>query len=277
MVFTRKTPIWVQPFFTVLIVSAFCALLTGVQTENWIVIIISALVMLCIITGYVFILMSAKYYITEDHLHIKGINYGYRTDKKIAYRDILYLQRFQWNKVDFLRVVYWDIIKAKYIDIPAPSRHIANNREQKFIDSIFARVDDKEQAHIVSLKFRKELQTGVVVDINDKDCLFMDFCQRSKDILMALIQDGGRIVLLGNCERFSKDIIIEASPPKIEKADYIYCSFLYMQHLEYATIEDVLGDVIEDAAGEAVRAIDCIAENLHTLPRDTRAERSREA
>ena len=274
MVYKRSLGAGTTLIFVFLFIIAGFALLIGVDDGNWFVVAIGVLVLLGLVAALVFALMSAKYYINEDCLHIKGINYGYREDRKIAYRDILYISQFVHNKVDFLSIVYWDGVKANQISIPAPSNHIANNRSEQFINSVLERVNRDEQSHIISPHLIHESHTCIVVEL--ADCLFTDYVERNGRIMIALIKDGSRIILLGDCKLFTLDKIVQKMPPVIEKTQYISCGFSHMQHLEYETIEEAIADVgISRYDGKERRMINLIAEDLRMPTRDTRSARKK--
>ena len=272
MVFKREDSGWMTAFIVVMFAASLMMILTGVNFENWGITIWGILILLIFLALVIFILKSAKYYFKDDYLHIKGINYGYWADEKIAYRDILYVTNSRHNKINFLTIIYWHNTQAREITIPAPSWNIANNQAIKMLECIAKKIVAADQSHIISPEFLPKGTNSILVDWDL--CLFYDVCQRLNGVYIALIRDNNRVILLGNCERVVGEKIVETTPPKVEQKEYLRCNILSMAHTNYNTVEEALADVKEDENGTIVRVIDCIAEDLHTLPRDTRRLRN---
>ena len=273
-VFKRFIGAGTTVFVTCLFVGSVLGLAAGVNSRDTLLLLAGVIFLLSGLGISIFIFKSAKYYFRDDYLHIKGINYGHWTDEKIEYKDILFTYMSQYNKVYFFNIVFWYNTQARTIAIPAPSRHIANNQAQKMLDYLTEKVAHTDQSHIISPKFMEKGTNTVIVDWDA--CLFYDKSQRNSNVYIALFHDGNRMILLGNCQRVIGDKIVETRPPKVEQREFVKCNIFNIAHVNYASVEEAISDVYESADGNAVRVIDCIAEDLRVLPRDVRSIRSRE-
>jgi hypothetical protein len=79
------------------------------------------------------------------------------------------------------------------------------------------------------------------VEIKPEECAYIGKCQL-RNMHIALLQDGERIILLGGCNVYE---------------DRIYCDIKYVQDTKYKTVEEALADVEESG----VRVIDSMAYN----------------
>ena len=256
-------------FLIGLFVGGVLGLTIGINSGNMIVLFTGVILLLGDVGLSIYIFKSAKYYFKDDYLHIKGINYGHWADIKIEYQNILYTYTSQYNKVYFINIVFWRDTQAGIIAVPAPSRHIANNQAKKMLDYLNEKVVNTDQSHIISPKFWVKGSNTIIVDWDY--CLFYDKSQRNNNIYIALIHDGNRMILFGDCQRVIGEKIIETMPPKVEKREFVKCNIFNIAHVNYATVEEAISDVNINADGKAVRAIDNIAEDLRVLPRDVRS------
>ncbi|MCL2163719.1 MAG: hypothetical protein FWH55_04830 [Oscillospiraceae bacterium] len=271
MVFKRSVEAWVSVFLICLFVGGILGLITGLNSGKWPLALSGSVLLLGSISMSVFIFKSAKYYLRDDYLHIRGVNYGYWTDEKIAYKDIFFVCTSTYAKVLFFNIIYWRNTQARTIEIPAPSRHVANNQAQKMLECIREKVAETDQSHIISSKFMEKWSNTVTVDW--ASCLFYDESQCRNDVFIALIHDGNRMILLGNCHRIHRDTVVQIVPLMVVNKEYVQCSIFDIAHVDYATLEEAVNDLRENADGKVVRVIDCIAEDLRTLPRDFRSLR----
>jgi len=260
---------WTSLFVIGLFVGGIIGLTAGISSGDKTLLFVSVIFWLGGVGLSIFIFKSAKYYFMDEYLHIKGINYGHWADEKIEYQNILYAFISQQNKVYFIYIIFWRDTQAKYIAIPAPSRHVANNQAQKMLDYLTEKVADTDQSHIISPKFMGKWSNTVIVDWDA--CLFYDKSQRNDNIHIALIHDGNRMILLGNCQRVTGEKVVETMPPKVEQREFLKCNILNIAHVKYATVEEAIADVYENDDGKTVRVIDSIAEDLRVLPKDVRS------
>lgn len=225
--------------------------------------IVIGIVSCLLLTGFLIAtLWTAKYILEAQHLYVKGVNNGYKVDVKIPYKDILRLVTFNFNKVEQICIYFWKDGKADFISLPAPHPH----RKQKFIRHILDESEKYNLAHIISPKYITDSRNGVM--IKTESCSFVDYCQLAGNLLIALVQDENRVILLGNCSFYDKNEIIQTTPPETLTVNYVFCDFIYILHLDYASVNEALGDVKWDALrNREIRAVDQIAYNHWCTPR----------
>lgn len=255
MKFKRAMPLWVQPSIIVLYFMFSFLVLFGMTYENWINVGVGSLSLTLLTVGTVFIYKSATYVLTEDYLHIKGINNGFKVDKKISYRDILNLATYTYNKVNQLRITFWAEKKAEYIDIPLPYPV----RTKVFLDRIETEMRKHDFSHIISPEHFDGLDN---ISIKQEEVSFMDYCQLNSNMMIALLQDNERVILLWYCWLYEKEEFVNTSPPETVNKKYVSCPIMNVRHLEYKTVDEALSDTKwNDSLKKEVREIDVIAYN----------------
>jgi len=217
--------------------------------ENWVNIVVGSISLIALTVGTIFIYKSATYTLTTDYLHIKGINNGKSVDVMIPYMNILLLNAYTHNKVNQLRITFWFEKKSEYIDIPLPYAA----KSKVFLDRLETEIKKHDLSHIISLKY---LDSANNVSIKQEEVSFMDYCQLSNNMMIALLQDNERVILLWNCWLYQKEEFVNTSPPET----YVSCPIMNVRHLEYKSVNDALSDTKwNDSLKKEVRRVDVIA------------------
>lgn len=231
---------------------------------------------------FILVLNSAKYWLTDEYLRIKRsksrrqagwINGKFKggiehTDIEIYYRDILGTSVYQLGRKSYLNILYWAGKHTETISISLP----IPRKKDLFISTLAYRARKSDFSHIISPEFLDSrhggsiyidsLDTGLLIEM--EKCAFFDKNQLMPDMSIALIEDRGRVILLGHCQMVNLDKIISTMPPKAEIAPYILCHYAYLMHTDYRTAREAAADIkYHGELHKDVRSIDTIAYNRH--------------
>lgn len=204
---------------------------------------------------------SAKCILTDDYMYIKGVDKGLVVDFKIHYRDILsfYIYAVPHKiipiKTHKLDIVYW-------IDDRAYEFYISLSpftNSDKLRENVEAKRKEYDLSHIISPQYLDKFDNVLVMP---EDLSFMDYSQLDDNIMIALLQDGERIVLLNGCYAYEKQEFINTTPPDMRSIKYITCGLIHIRHLKYRSIDEALSDEKwSSSLRKNIRAIDEIAHN----------------
>jgi len=255
MKFKRMTPAWAYGFFIILYIMFAFLVSLGITERNTEHIVIGLLGLAGATVFVVLMARSAVYILEREYLHIKGNNYGVKTDKKIRYKDIISIGTFKYNKASWTSIMFWVSDKTEKINFPSPNAY----KEKIFLARIDAERKKSDLSHIISPEY---IEAYGNIELELEKCEFMDYCRLKSDMHIALLQDSERVILLSNCSIYKKEVIISTTPPELGEKQYIWCSIEHIQHTEYKNIKEALADTSwNETLKKEVRKIDSLAYN----------------
>jgi len=222
---------------------------------------------------FIIVFLSVRYQLNEEYLRIKGFKFMGRmrwVDKEIYYKDIMGTSVYRHGRKERINILYWTGKSADIIDISAPALH----KRDSFIKTLADKVRQSDFSHIISQElldsrhggvlYIDSLDVGLLIEI--EKCTFLDENRLLPGTTFALIEDKGRVLLLGNCHSINLDKITSTMPPKIENISYILCPYAFLMHTNYWTAKEAIADVrFHRGLNKDARAIDAIAYDRHQI------------
>jgi hypothetical protein len=270
----RGTIFFCVLLLTLCVLSALLALLPPI---DWVFFMAALLTSAFALAVLLVSLDWGKYILEEDHLHVRALrcsrslSHRYkvdieRLDKRINYRDLLsindvLIQESSNSKPrNFINILYWEDILAGTLSISAP----ANMNE--FLADLSSKMNGRDLSHIINPSYF--IAGNWVVSIPIEECDFLDRNQLyyaiedkpADDFMIALLQHGGKVILLCMVEVEEKKAVISTSPPEVQTETKVQCSVNNIVHLDYETIGDALADTIYDEElDKEMRVVDAIS------------------
>lgn len=260
-----------------LILFTFSLFLALIPPVDWVFFVAALFASVFVLAVLIASLDWTKYTLEKDHLHIKALrgarddNHRYkmrihRLDKRIEYRDLLSVNSNSFQESanakprDFVHILYWEDIFADTLGFSAPASL------DEFLADLASKMNGRDLSHIINPKYL--ISDNQIVSIPIEECDFLDRNQLyhaiedepAEDFMIALLQHGGRVILLCMVDVEEKKTVISTSPPEVKTETKVLSYTNRIVHLAHETISDALADTVYDEdMGKEVRMIDVIS------------------
>ncbi|MCL2151180.1 MAG: hypothetical protein FWH50_03015 [Coriobacteriia bacterium] len=265
MKFRQRVSTPVSALATVLVMLLGWAAQSAYAAGRWVWLGVSLALMLLPIALTLGQALRISYIFQPDCLEVRGLS-GFRMVRaSIAYDhmlDVLVTGSVPGDKT--IDVLYWDGSCFSDLDIRLPGE------EERFLEQLRVRRRPLDYSLIIASDFVAWSASEVKVPIEACGAVTANRCDDGR--FMALLDDGGRIVLLADCSfdladgSLFVDYASEADLPR--EGIFVCCGLMQLHHLDYRSVEEALADVLPEEAGAgaagagvgaAIRRIDRLA------------------